>query len=70
MAAIDNTRQIDTINNSGQLLGSVITSNTAINLQGTAARISGAVTNTGGSINVLNGADFTTENTSVQTPSR
>lgn len=54
---------IDTINNSGQLLGSVSTSNTTINLSGTAARITGATTNTGGSVNLLSGADFTTENT-------
>lgn len=63
LGAIENTRQIDTINNSGQLLGAVNTASTTINLQGTTARISGAVTNTGGSINLLSGADFTTENT-------
>lgn len=63
LGAIENTRDIFTLNNSGQLLGSVNTSNTVINLSGTTARMSGAVTNTGGSINLLSGADFTTENT-------
>ena len=61
--AINNTRQIDTINNSGRLLGSVTTANTTLNLTGTTARISGAVVNTGGSVNMLTGADFTTEST-------
>lgn len=61
--AINNTRQIDTINNSGRLLGSVTTANTTLNLTGTTARISGAVVNTGGSVNLLTGADFTTEST-------
>ncbi|RZI78792.1 MAG: hypothetical protein EOP38_27020, partial [Rubrivivax sp.] len=63
--AIRSTRRLDTINNSGQLLGSVSTDNTVINLSGTAARITGAVANTGGSVNLLGGADFTTENTFV-----
>ena len=61
--AIHNIGTINTINNSGQLLGSVSTANTTLNLQGAMARISGAVTNTGGSVNLLSGADFTTENT-------
>lgn len=61
--AIVNNGFLDTINNSGQLLGSVSTSNTTINLSGTVARITGAVTNAGGSINLLSGTDYTTENT-------
>ncbi len=63
LGAIVNSGFMGTINNSGQLLGSVSTSNTTINLSGTAARITGATTNTGGSVNLLSGADFTTENT-------
>lgn len=61
--AIVNTRDLFTINNSGQILGSVVTADTTINLSGSAARISGAVTNTDGSVNLLSGASFTTENT-------
>ncbi|MGQ2924353.1 MAG: autotransporter domain-containing protein [Hydrogenophaga sp.] len=61
--AINSPGDINILNNSGQLLGTVTTNNTELNLLGTVARISGALVNTGGSVNVLNGADFTTEST-------
>ncbi|WP_439518048.1 autotransporter domain-containing protein [Hydrogenophaga sp.] len=61
--AILNTNILTTLNNSGQLLGSVSTSNTTINFSGASGRISGAVTNAGGAVNLLSGASFTTENT-------
>ena len=52
---------LTTLNNSGSLIGLVETRNTEINLSGTSARIVGRVQNPGGSINLLSGADFTTE---------
>jgi hypothetical protein len=63
LGAILNTRDLFILNNSGSLLGNVVTADTTLNLSGTAARISGAVTNTDGSVNLLTGASFTTENT-------
>ncbi|MEZ5644754.1 MAG: autotransporter domain-containing protein [Burkholderiaceae bacterium] len=54
---------LTTINNSGLIDGAVVTSNTAINLSGSSARVTGAITNTNGSVAVQTGASFTTENT-------
>jgi hypothetical protein len=56
-------RTLSTLNNSGRIQGGILTYNTIINLSGTSASITGAVSNTGGSVNVLSGAEFTTENT-------
>lgn len=64
-AIVSTLGTLGTINNAGHILGGIQTSNTTINLSGASARITGPVSNTGsgGSINVISGAVFTTENT-------
>ncbi len=68
---INGIGQIREINNAGTIDGAMILYDVDLNIQGASSRITGAVTNplTGfgiggsGSVNVLAGADFTTENT-------
>lgn len=52
-----------TLNNAGALIGNVDAELTTLNLLGTQASITGTVVNTGGSVNVRSGADFTLQNT-------
>lgn len=63
--AIESLGALSTLNNAGQILGGIRTSNTSINLLGSSARITGAVLNAGASssVTVSSGAVFTTENT-------
>lgn len=63
--AIESYGTLGTLNNAGHILGGIRTSNTTINLSGGSARITGPVNvlGTSGSINVVSGAVFTTENT-------
>lgn len=52
-----------TLNNAGAIIGNVDAELTTVNLLGTQASITGTVVNTGGSVNVRSGADFTPQNT-------
>jgi outer membrane autotransporter protein len=60
---IQSTGTLGTLNNAGRILGGIQTTNTTINILGTSSRIAGAVDNAGGSIRLLSGAVFTTEDT-------
>ncbi len=63
--AIESFGTLGTLNNAGHILGGIRTGNTTINLSGGSARITGPVNvvGTNGSVNVVSGAVFTTENT-------
>lgn len=63
--AIESYGTLGTLNNAGHILGGIRTGNTTINLSGGSARITGPVNvvGTNGSVNVVSGAVFTTENT-------
>jgi len=61
--ALQSPGTLGTLNNAGRILGGIETVNTVINVLGTSSRITGAVVNTGGSIRLLSGSAFTTENT-------
>lgn len=61
--AIESPGNLGTLNNAGRILGGISTNNTTINILGTSSRITGAVSNTDGSIRLPNGSAFTTENT-------
>ncbi|WP_157538837.1 autotransporter outer membrane beta-barrel domain-containing protein [Hydrogenophaga flava] len=63
--AIESYGTLGTLNNAGHILGGIRTGNTTLNLSGSAARITGPVNvvGTNGSVNVVSGAVFTTENT-------
>ena len=63
--AIESYGTLGTLNNAGRILGGIRASNTALNLSGGSARITGPVNIVGssGSVNVVSGAVFTTENT-------
>ena len=52
-----------TLNNAGAIVGNVDAELTTLNLLGTQASITGTVVNSGGSVNVRSGADFTPQNT-------
>lgn len=52
-----------TLNNAGAIIGNVDAELTTLNLLGTQASITGTVVNTGGSVNVRSGAEFTPQNT-------
>ncbi len=52
-----------TLNNAGAIIGNVDAELATLNLVGTQASITGTVVNTGGSVNVRSGADFSPQNT-------
>lgn len=63
--AIESYGTLGTLNNAGHILGGIETRNTTLNLSGGSARITGPVNvlGTSGSVNIVSGAVFITENT-------